>query len=154
MESTETSNSDSNSYGASPLLFSAVMNLEYLIGNLKSALLSAERNRDRSVLEANKPIGKMCTESYKKQRLEAVEIYEKVLDSARNLPNELDFYSAGAFNHADLSCVIIDGVDKLDYPKFSDAWIVAAKYRGKQLGPQQIDLLNEDNVDNSLFNQY
>jgi len=38
----------------------------------------------------------------------------------------------------------IDGIDHLDYPNFSDAFILNAKYKGREMTDEELEALNED----------
>ena len=38
----------------------------------------------------------------------------------------------------------IDGIDHLDYPNFSDAFILNATYKGREMTDEELEALNED----------
>lgn len=48
------------------------------------------------------------------------------------------------FDKKQITDIIIDGIDMMDYPDFVDAVIVAANYKGEPMTETELEKLNED----------
>lgn len=48
------------------------------------------------------------------------------------------------FNHALISDVFVDGIDRLDAPDYSDAFIASALIDGREMTDAELELLNSD----------
>jgi len=49
-----------------------------------------------------------------------------------------------AIDKTQLTNVEVEGIDMSDYPKFCDAFIASATYKGRQLTDAELDLLSDD----------
>ena len=58
-------------------------------------------------------------------------------------------------DYDDIDNVFVGGVIMSDYPKFTDAFIDSADYRGEAMTEEQLDILNEDSdfIYNAVLNQ-
>lgn len=68
-----------------------------------------------------------------------------IFDDAQSELNRLDkLESADDFDYSKITNVELGGIDTNDYPDFCDAYIVSAKYDGREMTDDEIEELNEN----------
>ena len=70
-------------------------------------------------------------------------VIESMVDSTK-LTEVIDKLYYLTWDYSKITNIVFDGVNKSDYPDYSDAFIVSAEYEGEPLTESQLDMLNED----------
>lgn len=70
-------------------------------------------------------------------------VIESIVDSTK-LTEVIDKLYYLTWDYSKITNIVFDGVNKSDYPDYSDAFIVSAEYEGEPLTESQLDMLNED----------
>ena len=70
-------------------------------------------------------------------------VIESIVDSTK-LTEVIDNLYYLTWDYSKITNIVFDGVNKSDYPDYSDAFICSAEYEGKPLTESQLDMLNED----------
>lgn len=78
-------------------------------------------------------------------------IFERV--QKRRIVKFKTFKPPIVLDYSQISDVEVDGVDTSDYPKFCDAFIASATYKGRSMTQDELDALNEDGdfVHNAVY---
>ena len=82
---------------------------------------------------SKKPVSKIVGENNDLKLNEVRRIIRKAINE-----------NMSGFDYSQINNVKFDGVDKSDYPKFVDAYIVSADYNGVPMTEEQIEVLNND----------
>ena len=66
-------------------------------------------------------------------------IHNKTLEGLKD-----DIRDIMSFEYEKLSNIVIEGIDRMDHPEYSDAYIAAADYNGKPMSEEELEKMSEN----------